>query len=75
MQISHTWFKSVRLKSVQHRKGNGRTHLETMHIPGGVGVEGMLLLLKSGFISKQQLREFNMAKLQASLEIGLNRAY
>lgn len=24
MQISHTWFKSVRLKSVQHRKGNGR---------------------------------------------------
>lgn len=46
-----------------------------MHVPGAVGVEGMFLLLKSGFISKQQLRELNMAKLQASLETGLNGAY
>lgn len=50
-------------------------HPKTMHVPGAVGVEGMFLLLKSGFISKQQLRELNMAKLQASLETGLNGAY
>lgn len=40
VQISHTWFKSVRLKSVQHRKGNGRT--QKFHPAVSTGMEESL---------------------------------
>lgn len=40
VQISHTWFKSVRLKSVQHRKGNGRT--QKFHPAISTGMEESL---------------------------------